>query len=130
VTNKALGGPALWAFMCGRGVHEKVYGELKRGFAFDCVPTMRYAANSAWQLLSVLAFNLMRGFQLATTAERRGATRKRRSWFRFETIHTLRYLCLHRAGVIVRPDGYATLDVGPAPAVAERFKRLDRLLAA
>jgi len=46
VTNKALGGPALWAFMCGRGVHEKIYGELKRSFAFDCVPTMRYAANS------------------------------------------------------------------------------------
>jgi hypothetical protein len=130
VTNKVLGGPALWAFMCGRGIHEKVYSELKRGFAFDCVPTMRYAANSAWQLLRVLAFNLMHGFQLATTAERRGATRKRRSWFRFETIHTLRYLCLHRAGVIVRPDGYATLDVGPTPAVAERFKRLDRLLAA
>jgi hypothetical protein len=130
VTNKALGGPALWAFMCGRGVHEKVYGELKRGFAFDCVPTMRYAAHRAWQLCSVLAFNLMRGFQLATTAQSRGATRKRRSRFRFETIHTLRYLCLHRAGVIVRPDGYATLDVGPTPAVAERFKRLDRLLAA
>jgi hypothetical protein len=130
VTNKTLSGPALWAFMCGRGVHEKVYGELKSGFAFASVPTMRYAANSAWQLLSVLAFNLMRGFQLATTAERRGATRKRRSRFRFETIHTLRYLCLHRAGVIVRPDGYATLDVGPAPAVADRFKRLDRLLAA
>jgi hypothetical protein len=44
--------------------------------------------------------------------------------------HTLRYLCLHRADVIVRPDGYATLDVGPTPAVADRFKRLDRLLAA
>jgi hypothetical protein len=70
---------------------------------------MRYAANSAWQLLSVLAFNLMRGFQLVTTAERRGQSRQRRRWFRFETIHTLRYLCLHRAGVIVRPDGYATL---------------------
>jgi Transposase DDE domain group 1 len=130
VTNKTLRGPALWAFMCGRGVHEKVYGELKSGFAFACVPTMRYAANSAWQLLSVLAFNLMRGFQLATTAERRGATRRRRTRFRFETIHTLRYLCLHRAGVLVRPDGYATLDVGPAPAVVDRFKRLDRLLAA
>jgi hypothetical protein len=51
-----------------------VRGELKGGFAFDCVPTMRYAANSAWQLLSVLAFNLMRGFQMATTAERRTAT--------------------------------------------------------
>jgi hypothetical protein len=49
---------------------------------------------------------------------------------RFATIHTLRYLCLHRARVIVRPDRYATLDVGPTPAVADRFKRIDRLLAA
>ena len=111
-TNKTLGGAALWAFMCGRGTHEQVYGELKHGFAFGCVPTMRYAANSAWQILSVLAFNLVRGFQLATTAERRAPTRKRRTVFRFETIHTLRYLCFGRAGVLLYPDGYATLDVG------------------
>ena len=130
VTNKALGGPALWAFMCGRGVHEKVYGELKNGFAFGSVPSMRYAANSAWQCLSVLAFNLSRSFQLATTARRRAASRKRRALFRFETIHTLRALCLQRAGVLVHPHGRATLDVGPAAAVTERFERLDRLLAA
>ena len=130
VTNKPIDGRALWAFMCGRGVHEKVYGELKSGFAFGSVPSMRYAANSAWQCLSVLAFNLSRSFQLATTARRRAATRKRRALFRFETIHTLRALCLQRAGVLVHPHGRATLDVGPAPAVSERFERLDRLLAA
>ncbi len=130
VTNKPLGGPALWAFMCGRGVHEKVYGELKSGFAFACVPTMQYAANSAWQHLSVLAFNLSRSFQLATTARRRAASRKRRTLFGFETIHTLRALCFQRAGVLAHPQGRAILDVGPAPAVAERFERLDRLLAA
>lgn len=130
VTNKALGGPALWTFMCGRGTHEKVYGELKTGFAFACVPTMQYAANSAWQLLSVLAFNLRRSFQLATTARRRAPSRKRRTLFGFETIHTLRALCLQRAGVLVHPQGRATLDVGAAPAIVERFERLDRLLAA
>jgi len=129
-TNKTLGGAALWAFMCGRGTHEQVYGELKHGFAFACIPTMRYAANSAWQILSVLAFNLVRGFQLATTAERRPATRKRRTLFRYETIHTLRYLCFGRAGVLLYPDGYATLDVGLAPAIADRFRRLDRRLKA
>jgi len=129
-TNKTLAGAALWAFMCGRGTHEQVYGELKHGFAFACVPTMRYAANSAWQILSVLAFNLARGFQLATTAERRSATRKRRTVFRFETIQTLRYLCFGRAGVLLYPDGYATLDVGPTAAIADRFTRLDRLLKA
>jgi hypothetical protein len=130
VTNKLLSGQALWAFISGRGVHEKVYGELKRGFAFDSVPPMRYAANSAWQLLSVLAFNLMRGFQMATTPERRTGTRKRRALYRFEAIHTLRYLCLHRAGALVRPDGYPILDVGRAPGVIDPFKRLDRLLKA
>jgi hypothetical protein len=130
VTNKALAGPALWAFMAGRGVHEKVYGELKSGFAFACVPTMQYAANSAWQLLSVLAFNLNRSFQPATTARRRSPSRKRRTLFGFETIHTLRALCLQRAGVLAYPQGRATLDVGPSAAVAERFERLDRLLAA
>jgi hypothetical protein len=121
---------ALWAFMCGRGVHEKVYGELKSGFAFGTVPSMRYAANGAWQCLSVLAFNLSRSFQLATTARRRPASRTRRALFVFDTIHTLRALCLQRAGVLVHPHGRATLDVGRVPAVVERFERLDRLLAA
>jgi len=37
-----------------------------------------------------------------------------------------RYLCLHRAGVIVHPDGHATLDFGRSPAVVDRFERLDR----
>jgi len=72
----------------------------------------------------------MRGFEVATTADRRGATRKRRSLYRFETIHTLRYVCLQRAGLLMRPDAYATLDVGGAPAVRERFERLDRRLEA
>ena len=47
VTNKEVTGRTLWFFMCGRGAHEKVYGELKGGFTFDCVLTRRYEANSA-----------------------------------------------------------------------------------
>lgn len=130
VTNKDLGGPALWKFMCGRGTHEKAYAELKGGFAFDCVPTMRYAANSAWQLLSVLAFNLTRGFQVLATAECRKTSLKRRCVYAFETIHTLRYLLLHRAGLITRPDGHAILDVGCSPAVKDRFRLVDQRLKA
>jgi hypothetical protein len=68
VTNKTLTGRTLWPFMCGRGTHEKVYGELKSGFAFDCVPIQRFEANSAWQVMSIMAFNLMRGLQTSTTA--------------------------------------------------------------
>src|SRR2546428_13465453 len=92
-------------------VHENVYGELKSGFAFGSVPTMRYAANSAWQGLSVLAFNLSRSFQVATTARRRAASRKRRALFVFETVHPLRDPRLQRAGNLVHPHRRATLDV-------------------
>ncbi len=47
VTNKEVTGRTLWFFTCGRGTHEKVYGELKGGFAFDCLPTQRYHEGSA-----------------------------------------------------------------------------------
>ena len=39
MTNKSIDGRAPWAFTCGRGVHEKVYGELKSGFAVGSVPS-------------------------------------------------------------------------------------------
>ena len=41
----------------------------------------------------------------------------------------LQGVCEDRA-ILVSPDGYATLDVGPAPAVVDRFARLDRRLKA
>jgi hypothetical protein len=91
VTNKPVTGRTLWFFMCGRGTHEKVYGELKSGFAFGCIPTQRFEANSAWQALSIIAFNLMRGLQANRRAESRRPNRKRRTVRRFELIHTLRY---------------------------------------
>src|SRR5207247_6372563 len=68
-TNMALGLPALFAFVCGRGAQEKTLAELKGEFALDVVPTNHYGANSAWQQLSVLAYNLARNFQLDTLAE-------------------------------------------------------------
>ena len=129
VTNKAISGRTLWFFMCGRGTHEKVYGELKSGFAFDCVPTQRYEANSAWQVLSIIAFNLMRGLQ-TTSTERRGTNRKRRAIRPFQLIHTLRYRFINRAGLLVQPNGRATLDVGDNSMVRDRFEALEQALAA
>jgi len=128
VTNKQLTGPYLWRFICGRGAHEKAYGELKSGFAFDCLPTMKYAANSAWQIVSVLAFNLMRGFQMTTTAGRRVPNRKRRTIYCFESIHTLRYTVLRRAGLVVCPAGRPTLEVGNIPMVKRQFQKIETAL--
>jgi hypothetical protein len=128
-TNKWVTGRTLWHFMNARGIHEKVYGELKGGFAFDCVPSQTLHANSAWQMLSILAFNLSRGFQRATTAPPRRTNRKRRALWRFESIHTLRYRCLHRAGRLVQTGGRRILDIGTAPAVFEHFRSIQKRLA-
>jgi len=128
-TNKIITGRTLWYFICGRGTHEKVYGELKNGFAFQCIPTQCYQANSAWQVLSIVAFNLTRALQARVT-ERRQSNRKRRAIHLFETIHTLRYRCINRAGLLVQPNGRATLDVGDNRIVRQRYQTIEQALVA
>ena len=85
--------------------------------------------NSAWQVVSVIVFNLTRGFQALTTAPVQAANRKRRTLSRFEHIQTLRYRFLNRAGLLIRPNGRPTLDVGDNPLVRERFESIDTALA-
>lgn len=128
-TNKTLSGPHLWWFMCGRGAHEKAYGELKSGFAFDTVPSHRYHANGAWQVLSVLAFNLTRGLQTTIASQSRNLTPKRRPRFALKSINTLRFEWINRAGLLVRPNGRSTLDVGTAPSVRSHFDSVANALA-
>lgn len=127
-TNLGLSGAALWHFMAGRGTHEQAYAELKNGFAFDAVPSQGYAANSAWQHLNLVAFNLVRRFQMAALAQKRATNGKRRTVFKFHTIRTLRYQCFSRAGVLTRPGGRHTLDVGTAPLVRSFFERIESRL--
>ena len=100
-SNKPIGAVALWHFMAGRGAQEKTLAELKDGFAFDSVPTNHYAANSAWQQLSVLAMNLLRRFQIETTAVARPRTRKRTFLYVLESIKTARFTWLNVAGRLV-----------------------------
>ena len=93
----------------------------REGFAFNCVPSLRQHANAAWQVLSVLAFNLSRGFQADALAPARNTSCNRRTRHRFESIHTLRFKLLGRAAVLLRPAGKATLHLGRSNAVASHF---------
>lgn len=129
-TNKQLNGLNLWHFLNGRGTHEKAYAELRNGFAFNCVPSLKVAANAAWQVLSVLAFNLTRSFQVATRPQPRSRNRKRRTLHCFETIHTLRFKLLGRAAVLLHPAGRTTLELGTSPAAQLDFQRAARALRA
>ena len=80
-------------------------------------------------MLSVLAFNLMRSMQMATTSSKRTPTRKRRALYRLASIQTLRYQFIARAGIVVRPGGRSTLDVGNTPKVASVFREIAQALA-
>lgn len=120
-SNKALKGPALWHFMNGRSVHEKVYGELKSGYAFASIPTQQYFGNSAWQLLNVLAFNITRSLQYAIDNTRRAKTQKRRTHVLYENIKGIRHRLVNCAGLLLNISGMATLDLGQNKTRLDEF---------
>ena len=129
-TNKALTPAALWAFMAGRGAQEKTLAELKGEFALDVVPTNHYGANSAWQQLSVLAHNLLRGFQLQTLATAKPRSRKRTYAYVFRSMRTLRFLLIARAGRLTRIANHQVLRMAQDPITEGLYQRIAHALAA
>jgi len=121
-TNKSLTPAALWDFMAGRGGHEKTLGELKTHLAFDTVPAQDWDANCAWQLLVGLTHNLVRHFQLSTTAVKRPNGRKRTTLFVMETLRTLRFELINVPARLARPQGRQELRVAAAPATRRRYE--------
>jgi hypothetical protein len=119
----------LWYFMAGRGNHERTIGQLKTGLAFHTVPTMAYAANSAWQQLVVLTHNLLTNFQIETGAERRRRTRKHTTLPLLQTIQTLRFVLFSRAALLVRSGGVARLRLADNPATRQIYSRIESALA-
>ncbi len=127
-TNKTLGVRALWHFMAGRGAHEKTLGELKQHYGFGAIPTNDRQANSAWQMISVLALNLVRSFQIALGARRRPRTRKRTFDYRLPSLQTLRFELIHQPARIVRPGGRSELRFAVAPRTRRRIRQVERRL--
>ena len=120
---------SLWWFACGRGNHEKTIAQLKSGLAFHTVPTMAYAANSAWQQLVVLVHNLLTNFQIETGATRRSASRKRTVLHLLQTVQSLRFVLFHRAAQLVRPGGTMVLRLTDNDATRRTFTRIRDALA-
>jgi hypothetical protein len=129
-TNMTVGLPALFAFACGRGAQEKTLAELKGEFALDVVPTNHYGANSAWQQLSVLAYNLARNFQLDTLAEPKRRSRKRTYAYLLRSMRTLRFLLIARAGRVTRIGGCTVLRLAKNPAAETLYTRIEHALSA
>ncbi len=128
-TNLPLGLRAVWAFACGRGAQEKTFAELKGEFALDVVPTKHYAANSAWQQLSILAHNLIRSFQLDTLAMPKPRSRKRTYGYLFRSMRTLRFLVIARAGRVVQNGRRTVLRLAHNPATESLYAQIAQRIA-
>src|SRR5947208_9964274 len=108
----------------------RTIAELKGEFALAVVPTKHYGANSAWQQLSVLAYNVARSFQLDTGAAPRRRSRKRTYTYVLRSMRTLRFTLVARAGRLARIGGRQALRPTFNPATAALYTRLEQHLAA
>jgi DDE family transposase len=129
-TNKDVGGPALWHFAAGRGAQEKTIAELKGEFALDAVPSRDYGANSAWQQLSILAHNLLKGFQLDTLAPAKPRSPKRTASYLLQNMRTLRFELIARAARLCRPQGRRVLRLKANPRTQQLYEDVSAALAA
>jgi len=94
------------------------------------IPTNHREANSAWQMLCVLAFNLVRSFQIALGAPRRARTWKRTFGWVFQSLSTLRFELIHQPVRLVFPKGRAQLRFAVPLAAENRIEHaLERIAA-
>jgi hypothetical protein len=111
ITNQNLNAKNVVTFHEGRGSQEGVLGELKSQCQMDYVPVRRRIGNQLYLLAGVLAHNLARELQMATTEPSRHTTTNRSTLWAFEKLDTIRTTLLHRAGRLTRPHGILTLTL-------------------
>jgi hypothetical protein len=127
-TNKRVDLRTLWNFQNGRGMQEKIIGELKSGLAFGSIPSQTYSANTAWQKLNVLTHNLLTTFQLRTTATPRPRSLKRTALYVLRSAATLRFEWLNRAARLVRPNGANVLRLADNRAIRGSIEAIEKAL--
>lgn len=131
VNNKPVGAPAAMLFHNGRGNQEGILGEGKHWASLDYVPCRRLVANQLYSLCAVLAHNLGRELQMATSEPRTTRAQPSRSAiFDFSTLGTLRHLFLRRAGSLARPANRLTLTIAASGPAREGIERTVRRLQA
>jgi hypothetical protein len=106
-TNMNLKAKNLFRFMSGRSAQENAIGELKTNFGFDAIPSDSYQANSAYQQLSMLSYNLMNSFQLDALGfgALKKANRKVTRFFKNMKFKMIRFLIIYKAGILSKTDG-------------------------
>ena len=135
ISNKSLQPQNLLDFYNGRCRMEANIAEIKGEFAFDVIPTRHYQGNSAHQQISLLAYNLVRNFQIDTeqVVERKSGC-KRTHIFEFQSLKTIRFEIINAAGRILKTSAGKILQITHNAAREKQFenigKALDHLKAA
>ncbi len=114
--------------MAGRGAQEKTFAELKGQWALDAVPTRHYAANSAWQQITILGHNLLRNFLLQTLATEKPRSRKRTCCYLMQSLKTIRFKLIHQPARLVKPQGYSVLRFSVAQPVQKLIESIEEKL--
>jgi len=112
ISNKNLQPQNLLDFYNGRCRMEANIAELKGEFAFDVIPTRHYQGNSAHQQISLLAYNLVRNFQMDTDqVNERKSGCKRTNIFEFQSLKTIRFEIINAAGRVLNTSKGKVLQI-------------------
>ena len=128
-TNQNLTAANVMDFYNGRCGMEREIAELKTEYGFANIPTKHFLANSTYQALAILAHSLVKNFQLATNqapAKKRSSSRT--TSYSFESLKSLRFKIIARAGRIVNVAGKSALKMASEPKVEADYRNIERAL--
>ena len=128
VTNKPVNAHRVAVYHEGRGSQEGLFAELKTDCHLDYIPSRRLISNQLYLLAGLMAHNLTRELQMATTTPRRATTRKRAAFWVFQRLQTMRLTVIQRAGRLTKPHGLLTLTVSTNKTLKERLLALLKAL--
>jgi hypothetical protein len=128
-TNQELTAANVMDFYNGRCGMEREIAELKTEYGFANIPTKSFLANSVYQALAILTHSLVKNFQLATDqapAKKRSSVRT--TSYQFESLKSLRFKVIARAGRVVNVSGKSVLKMASEAKVEADYRKIERAL--
>jgi hypothetical protein len=125
-TNQQLTASSVMDFYNGRCGMEREIAELKNEYGFESIPTKHFLANSTYQALAILTHTLVKNFQLATNqAPARKRSSSRTTIHSFESLKSLRFRIIARAGRIVNLSGKGILKMAKNAKVEADYRKIE-----
>lgn len=129
LSNRQISAENLLDFYNGRAAMEHDIAEMKGEFGFDVIPCRDYQGNGAHQQISLLAYNLVRNFQLdVLNPDVRPKTASRTNIFEFESLKTLRFEMITVAGRLLNVSGIKTLRLSQSTMRRKMFEKVEARL--